>query len=53
MPVPGFFLGWRAALTEVSDIGIEFVPNLTGVVGRVLGSCIPNLTEDFGRVFTE
>ena len=29
-------LGGRTQLTEVSGTGIEFVPNLTGVFGRVL-----------------
>ena len=32
--------------TEVSDAGIEFVPNHTRVFGRVLRA-VPNLTEDF------
>ena len=31
--------GARTELTDVSGTGIEFVPNLTGVFGRVLRPC--------------
>ena len=47
----GGTLGGCTEPTEVSGTGIEFVPNHTGVFGRVLRA-VPNLTEYFGRVFT-
>ena len=50
----GFF-GGSIEPTKVSGTGIEFVPNVAGVFGRVFRSypSIPNLAEGFGRIFTE
>ena len=50
-PTGGIF-GGRTELPEVMGTGIEFVPNFTGVFGRVLRA-VTNLTEEFGRVLTE
>ena len=36
IPVPGVHSSGRTELTEVAGTGIELVPNLTGVIGRVL-----------------
>ena len=44
--------GGRTEVAEVSGTGIEFVPNLTGVFGRVLRP-YPTLSKTPGRVFTE
>ena len=50
-PTGGIF-GGRTELPEVMGTGIEFVPNFTGVFGRVLRA-VPSLTEEIGKVFTE
>ena len=46
----GFLWAYRTQ-RNLRGTGIEFVPNHTGMFGRVFA--VPNPTEDFGRAFTD